>query len=60
MFISDPHDELIVAHDHGRRLHEERAAEGFRRAPRRGRSLAALFRRAADRLDPTPVAHRPA
>jgi hypothetical protein len=60
MFISDPHDELIVAHDRGRRLHEERAAEGFRRASRRGRSLAALLRRAADRLDPTPVVHRPA
>jgi hypothetical protein len=60
MLISDPHHELIVAHDRGRRLREERAAEWFRRAARRGGSLAALLRRVADHLDPTPVAHRPA
>jgi hypothetical protein len=58
MFISDPRDTLEVVHSRGRDLRRERAAEGFRRGARRGASLAA--RRAADRLDPTPVAHRPA
>jgi hypothetical protein len=60
MFISDPRDTLEVVHSRGRDLRRERAAEGFRRGARRGASLAALLRRAADRLDPTPVAHRPA
>ena len=60
MFISDPRDELAVVHSRARTLHEERAAEGFRRATRRGAFLAELLRRAADHLDPTPVAHRPA
>ena len=60
MFISDPRDALEVVHCRGRVLRQERAAEGFRRGVRRGASLAALLRRAADRLDPTPVAHRPA
>ena len=60
MFISDPRDTLEVVHGRGRALHRERAAEGFRRSARRGASLAALLRRAADRLDPTPVVHRPA
>jgi hypothetical protein len=60
MFISDPRDTLEVVHSRGRALRRERAAEEFRRSTRRGASLAALLRRAADRLDPTPVVHRPA
>lgn len=60
MFTSDPTDALAVAHSRGRRLRDERAAERFRRASRRGSTLAALLRRAADHLEPTPVAHRPA
>jgi hypothetical protein len=60
MFISDPRDALAVAHGRGRVLRQERAAEAFRRTARRSAPLAALLRRAADRLDPTPVVHRPA
>jgi hypothetical protein len=60
MFANDPRDALALLHSRGRSLRQERAAEAFRRTERRGSSLAALLRRAADRLDPTPVAHRPA
>jgi len=60
MFANDPRDALALLHSRGHSLRQERAAEAFRRTERRGASLAALLRRAADRLDPTPVAHRPA
>jgi hypothetical protein len=60
MFANDPRDALALLHGRGRSLRQERAAEAFRRPERRGASLAALLRRAADRLDPTPVVHRPA
>jgi hypothetical protein len=60
MFANDPRDALALLQNRGRSLRQERAAEAFRRTERRGASLAALLRRAADRLDPTPVAHRPA
>ena len=55
--IPDAHDQLALAHEHGRRLQAEAAAE--RLAPARGRrALAASLRRAADRLDPAPRAWR--
>jgi hypothetical protein len=60
MFANDPRDALALLESRGRSLRQERAAEAFRRTERRGASLAALLRRAADRLDPTPVVHRPA
>jgi hypothetical protein len=60
MFANDPRDALALLQRRGRSLRQERAAEAFRRTERRGATLAALLRRAADHLDPTPVAHRPA
>jgi hypothetical protein len=60
MLATHPDDVLILAHDHARHLREEQAAELLRPAHRRGRPLAALLRRLADRLDPAPLAHRPA
>jgi hypothetical protein len=60
MFISDPRDALVLAHEHTRHLYEETAAERLRLAVRKHDTLAALLRRAADRLDPAPLAHRPA
>ena len=52
-------DSLAVAHQHGHELRAEAAAERLRGARRR-RALAASLRRAADRLDPSPLAPKPA
>ena len=52
-------DSLAVAQQHGRELQAEAAAEHFRSAPQRRRLLAAWLRRAADRLDATPLAPEP-
>jgi hypothetical protein len=52
MFTSDPRDALVFAHERARRLCA--GASGTRRA------LAASLRRAANRLDPAPLAPRPA
>jgi hypothetical protein len=60
MFTSDPRDALMVAHEHARHLREERAAERLRNAAGTRRAVAASLRRAANRLDPTPLAARPA
>ena len=60
MFNSDPHDALAVAHRHAGHLRAERAAERLRRASVTRRALAASLRRAANRLDPAPLAPRPA
>lgn len=60
MFTSDPYDVLVIAHDRARQLRAERAAERLRPASRTLRPVAALLRRVADRLDPLPLAHRPA
>ncbi len=56
MFTSDPLDALAVAHERGRRLRAEAAAERLRGAPGTRRALAVTLRRAADRLDPAPLA----
>lgn len=60
MLITHPFDALAIAGDHGRRLHEEAAAERVRRAVGTRRALATSLRRLADRLDPAPLAPRPA
>jgi hypothetical protein len=60
MVTYDPRDALAVAHQHARRLREETAAERLRRMSGTRRALAASLRRAADRLDRTPFAPRPA
>ena len=60
MFTSDPYDILVIAHDHARVLRAEQAAERLRPASRALRPVAVLLRWVADRLDPAPLAHRPA
>jgi hypothetical protein len=60
MFTSDPRDALLIAHERPRRLRAETAAERLRRASGPRHALAAILRRAADRLDPAALAPRPA
>jgi len=62
MLTNDPRDALVLAHEHARHLYAERAAEDVlrRRAAGTRRILAESMRRAANRLDPTPLAHRAA
>ncbi len=58
MFTSNTSDALAFAYERARQLREETAAKRLRRAAKTGCSLAALLRRAADRIDPPPLAHR--
>lgn len=60
MIGTDPRDALVVAYERGRRLRAEAAAERLRGTSGTRRSLAGSLRRAADRLDPAPLARRPA
>lgn len=60
MFSSDPHDVLALAHERARHLREEAAVERLRHHTATRRALAESLRRAANRLDPVPLAHRPA
>ena len=60
MFTSNPFDALAVAHQRGHELRAEAAAERLLGTPGTRRALAASLRRAADRLDPAPLARRPA
>jgi hypothetical protein len=60
MFTTNAGEALLLAHDRPQRLREESAARRLRRAPATYRALAASLRRAADRLDPAPLAPRPA
>ena len=60
MFTSHPLDALVVAHERGRQLCAEAAAERLRGTSGTRRALALFLRRAADRLDPAPLARRPA
>jgi hypothetical protein len=66
MLSSDPGATLLLAHERARELREDAAAEHLRRAARTRRAsvtrraLAASLRSAANRLDPTPLRHRPA
>jgi hypothetical protein len=60
MFTTDPLDALVLARQHGRRLHAQAAAERLRGASTIRTAVAASLRRAADRLDPAPRARRPA
>ena len=53
-------DSLALAQQHGRELRAQAAAERLCGAPRKRRVLAASVRRAADRLDPMPLAPKPA
>jgi hypothetical protein len=54
MFTTDPREALVLAHERGRHLRAETAAERLRRASATRRVLAASLRRAADRVDPLP------
>ena len=65
MYSTDPHDALVMAHEHARHLRDEAAAERFRRTRGTRHALAGSLRRLADRLDPDlletgPFAPRPA
>ncbi len=60
MFTSDPLNTLVVAHERGRRLRAEAAAERLRDTSGTRRALAVSLRRTADRLDPAPLARRTA
>ena len=59
MSISDSFDALGVAHDRGRRLRVEAATERLRGTSGTRSALAMFLRRAAERLDPAPLARRP-
>jgi len=56
MFTGDPVDLLVVAHERGRQLRADAAAERLRGTSGTRRVLAASLRRAADRLDPAQLA----
>ena len=56
MLIMHPLDALAVAHERGRELHAEATAERLRGTSRTRRALAVSLRRAADLVDPTPLA----
>jgi hypothetical protein len=56
MIISDPQDTLLIARERANRLRAEAAAERFRAHSPKRRALAAGLRRAANRLDPAPLA----
>ena len=61
MVSSDPLHLLFLAHERVRDLREDAAAERLRRAAGTRRTLlAASLRRLANRLDPAPLAPRPA
>jgi hypothetical protein len=60
MFTSNPFDALALAGERGRQLRAEAAAERLRGTSGTRRTFAASLRRAADRLDPVPLAPRPA
>jgi len=60
MLTTDPLELLTVAHERGRRLRAEAAAERLRSTSGTRRALAVSLRRAADRLDPAAHANRPA
>jgi hypothetical protein len=59
MLFRDSRAALVLAKERARRLREETAIDQVGRSARMHRSAAAsLLRQAADRLDPTPLAHR--
>jgi hypothetical protein len=60
MLTSDPYDALVVAHERGRRLRADAAAERLCGSSGTRRALAVSLRGAADRLDPAPLARRTA
>jgi hypothetical protein len=60
MLTSDPHHALALAREQSRRLREEAASEQLRCRQWTRRAFAASLRRAANRLDPSPLAHYPA
>jgi hypothetical protein len=55
-----PHhlDQLAVAQERGQRLRADAAAARLRAPSKPRRALAAILRRAADRLDPGPLTWR--
>ena len=60
LYIPDAHDQLALAHERGRRLQADAAAERMFAPSRSRRALAASLRRVADRLDPAPLGLRQA
>ena len=60
MFSSNRLDALALAHERGRNLRAEAAAERLRGTTPTRRALAASLHRAADRLDAAPPPRRPA
>lgn len=56
MSTPHPHDALALAHEHGRALRADAAAERLHIHVGLRDAVAASLRRAADRLDPSPVA----
>jgi hypothetical protein len=62
MFVIDSRDTLIFAREHISRLRDEFAADRLRRASSRRHPLVTSLRRQVrrSRIDPAPLAHRPA
>ena len=59
MFIPHPRDALVLAHERGRRLRADAAAERFRRPSAVRGAIAVWLRRAADRLDRSALVRQP-
>ena len=60
MFVTHPRDTLVFVHERTRQLREAAAGDRLRRGSGTRHVLAAALRRAATRLDPAPLAVRPA
>jgi hypothetical protein len=60
MVASDPRDALVLAHERVHRLRADSASRRLSGVPAPRRALAAALRHAAERLDPVPLAPRPA
>ncbi len=60
MLTTDPRDALALAHHRTRSLRDEAVAEHLRQRPWTRRTVAASLRHLAERIDPMPLAHRPA
>jgi len=59
MFTPHPRDALALAHEHGRRLRADAAAERFGRPSPLRSVIAVWLRRTADRVDRTALVRQP-
>jgi len=60
MLTNHPLDTLAVVHQRGRQLRADAASEAVRASSKTRHVLAVALRRAADHLEPAPIARRAA